>query len=182
MTVCIYVMTVQLKWTVEPSSELRAPVGKPLHVPCLAEGNPQPRIYWTRLNSSNNTSGNDNTNNNNYNDGREDLAGSLGSELRFSPTISPDDAGLYECRASNGVEEDLVARVKLEVLGKYRDSGNEDISSRSAKQVYYAKWCTYFDSLSCLSNKITHSTAIMAACISVFWGVDIEGRTRRTAL
>lgn len=101
--------TVQLKWTAEPSAELRVPVGKQVHVPCLAEGNPQPRIEWIRLNSNRN-------NNNNNNDGGGNQQ-PLGSELRFSQ-ISQGDAGYYECHASNGVEEDLVARVKLEVLGK----------------------------------------------------------------
>lgn len=39
------------------------------------------------------------------------------SELRFS-SISPSDSGTYECRVSNGVEEDLVTRIKLTVKGK----------------------------------------------------------------
>ena len=41
----------------------------------------------------------------------------LGPELRYS-SVEPQQGGTYECRASNGAEEDLVARLKLNVLGK----------------------------------------------------------------
>lgn len=41
----------------------------------------------------------------------------LGPELRYS-SVEPQQGGTYECRASNGAEEDLVTRLKLNVLGK----------------------------------------------------------------
>lgn len=77
------------------------PVGKPLFVPCSASGQPPAQVTWTKLTSDN----------------RTDQARSLGSELRFN-AISQVDSGLYECRASNGVEKDLVSRVRVNVLGK----------------------------------------------------------------
>lgn len=86
----------QLKWVVEPS-DVDIGLGKQLHVPCLADAVPKPTIEWTRLGQ-----------------GRRD---SIGNELRFDSVKQQDD-GYYECRAKNGLEEDLVARIKLSVLGK----------------------------------------------------------------
>lgn len=73
-------------------------MGKPVHLPCAAEGNPSPKIEWRKL---------------------DDPAGdgSLGSNLRFS-SIEQKDAGHYECRATNGVDEGLSARIRVDVLGK----------------------------------------------------------------
>lgn len=83
---------VQLKWMAEPKdTEIGA--GKPVHIACLAEGSPEPTIQWSK-------------------DGIP-----VGSELRFV-SVSQQDAGLYECRARNGADEDLVARIRLSVLGK----------------------------------------------------------------
>lgn len=89
--------SVQLKWTVEPSS-LQVPVGKPVQLPCVAEGSPSPKIEWRKL---------------------DDPAGDgyLGSNLRFL-SIEQKDAGNYECRATNGVDEGLSARIRVDVLGK----------------------------------------------------------------
>ena len=86
----------QLKWVVQPG-DVEIGVGKPLHIPCRADGSPEPSIEWTRVGSK----------------GTE----FVGPELRFS-SISQHDAGYYECRAKNGVEEDLTSRIKLSVLGK----------------------------------------------------------------
>lgn len=94
--------SVQLKWVEEPKGELDVPVGKPVRVPCEATGQPSAKIEWTKLVAS---------------DISSKQAASLGPELRFG-AITQDDSGLYECRASNGLEEDLVARIKLNVLGK----------------------------------------------------------------
>lgn len=91
---------VQLKWLVEPKGQLKVQVGRPLHVPCVADGQPAPRTTWTKL------------------EGDTPVATQLGHELRFN-AIGQDDSGLYECRATNGVEEDLAARIRLDVLGEY---------------------------------------------------------------
>lgn len=98
---------VQLKWLSEPN-DLQASVGKSLHIPCLAEGNPMPKVNWYKNYS--NLSARD----------KQQQQNSLGPELSFNP-LKPNDGGEYECRASNGVEEDLVKQIKLDVLGKYSD-------------------------------------------------------------
>lgn len=41
----------------------------------------------------------------------------IGSELRFS-SVGMRNAGYYECKAKNGLDEDLIAKIKLDVLGK----------------------------------------------------------------
>ena len=92
-------LAVQLKWIAEPKGSLEVPVGKPLLVPCIADGQPAPRVGWSKLDSD------------------ADQARQLGHELRFG-AVSQEDSGLYECRATNGAEEDLVARVNITVLGK----------------------------------------------------------------
>lgn len=71
-------------------------VGRPIHIPCLADGSPKPTIEWTKV-------------------GEE--AAFMRSELRFT-SVSQQDAGYYECRAKNGVEKDLISKIKLIVLGK----------------------------------------------------------------
>lgn len=88
----------QLKWIEEPH-DIEVGAGRPLDVPCSADGSPSPTIEWFR-----------------HGDSEEPKA--LGSYLRIY-SVSPADAGLYECRAKNGAEPDLVARVKINVLGKY---------------------------------------------------------------
>ena len=100
--------SVLLKWIAEPKGDLEVPVGKPLQVPCIASGQPTPTIVWTKL------------------DG-EDQTRTLGSDLRFG-AVNQADSGLYECRASNGVEKDLVARFRLNVLGKYSNSHSKQPS------------------------------------------------------
>lgn len=96
----------QLKWLERPPERLEAPLGAPLQVACRADGSPKPLATWTRL--ADEPSG--------------DLAAPpLGEpswpELRFH-SISARDSGLYECRAGNGLERDLVARTRINVLGK----------------------------------------------------------------
>ena len=73
--------------------------GKPVYVACSAEGQPVPRIEWTKVGEDNRASQ------------------FFGPELRFN-SIGQSDAGFYECRATNGAEKDLVARIKIDVLGK----------------------------------------------------------------
>lgn len=72
-------------------------VGKPLYVPCKAIGSPDATIDWRKVGDDSVT---------------------LGSELRFAST-NQQDAGYYECRAKNGNDKDLVARIKVGVMGKY---------------------------------------------------------------
>lgn len=89
--------TVQLKWTSEPN-DIDIGVGKSAYIPCKAIGSPEPTIEWYRVGEK---------------------SESLGSELRFTSVIQ-QDAGYYECRARNGQDEDLVARIKIGVLGEYQ--------------------------------------------------------------
>lgn len=91
--------SVQLKWIAEPG-DVEVPVGKSLMIPCAAGGGGSPTVSWSRLDEGRSSS-------------------FYGPELRFNP-VKQDDAGYYECRASNGVDKDLVSRIKLNVLGKYR--------------------------------------------------------------
>lgn len=93
-----YQKLVQLKWIEEPH-DVEVKAGKPLDVPCTADGSPSPTIEWFRH-------------------GESDGSRPLGSHLRVY-SASPDDTGVYECRAKNGAEPDLVARIKINVLGKY---------------------------------------------------------------
>ena len=90
----------QLKWIEEPPAELEARAGKPLHIPCRASGKPEPRMEWFKLGGDNHESDQ-----------------MLGAEFQFG-ALAQEDSGVYECRARNGVEKDLRARVKLDVLGK----------------------------------------------------------------
>lgn len=72
-------------------------------MPCSAIGQPSPHIEWNKLLMADEQNG---------------QSVSLGPELRFN-SISQQDSGVYECRASNGgVEKDLVSRVRVNVLGK----------------------------------------------------------------
>lgn len=89
-----------MKWVAEPR-DLQAPAGKPLHLPCLAEAQPAPKIEWFR----------------GQEEDKREQASFLGSELTFN-SLEPKDSGYYTCRASNGLEEDLVKQIKLDVLGK----------------------------------------------------------------
>lgn len=71
-------------------------------IPCSATaGDSPPVVSWTRFDN-------------------EGKPVNYGSELRFN-SVKQDDAGYYECRASNGADKDLVSKIKLDVLGKYRD-------------------------------------------------------------
>lgn len=88
----------QLKWIEEPK-DAEVSIGKSLLIPCLAAGGGSTAISWTR-----------------YENG---MSHSYGPELRLN-SIKQDDAGYYECRASNGVDKDLISKIKLNVLGKYR--------------------------------------------------------------
>ena len=86
-----------MKWIVEPR-DVEVAVGKQLHIPCVADGLPKPSIEWTRI-------------------GADNKPEIFGPELRFG-SVGQQDAGMYECRARNGVEKDLISRTKLNVLGK----------------------------------------------------------------
>lgn len=89
-------MKVQLKWTSEPH-DLNTRVSQPVHIACEADGQPSPKIEWFKLKAN-----------------RRDPFGRI---LNFH-SVSQEDAGQYECVASNGQEDDLVSRVKLDVLGE----------------------------------------------------------------
>jgi len=82
---------------------VEARVGESLQVPCKAGGQPPALIEWHRLRSQDLES----SSNDSY----------LGGELSFN-SLKPNDTGIYECRAKNGIEKDLVARLSLKVLGK----------------------------------------------------------------
>lgn len=71
-------------------------VGSQLTIPCVADGSPKPTIEWLKVGDENN---------------------SFGIELNFR-SVGIEDAGYYECRAKNGLDKDLLARIKLDVLGK----------------------------------------------------------------
>lgn len=70
-----------------------------LEVKCLAAGAPSPTIEWSRM--------------------EEEGSGVklIGQELRFE-SIKQEDAGVYQCRARNSHEKDLIARTSISVLGK----------------------------------------------------------------
>lgn len=72
--------------------------GGPVQVPCSADGKPTPRIEWFRITD----------------DGSNEF---IGNELNFVK-VRQSDTGYYECRASNGVDEELSSRIRLDVLGK----------------------------------------------------------------
>lgn len=82
---------------VEPK-DVESGVGKQVFVPCSADGLPKPTVEWIKVNG-------------------EDGETFIGPELRFSG-IGQNDSGFYECRAKNGLEKDLVSRIKVNVLGK----------------------------------------------------------------
>ena len=84
-----------MKW-VEKPSDTEVGVGKTVSIPCKADGSPAPTIEWCKI---------------------EDEVRLLGPELRFA-SVSQQDAGYYECRANNGQDNQISARVKLSVLGK----------------------------------------------------------------
>lgn len=88
-----------MKWLKKPNNTIVS-IGKPVVIPCEAEGSPQPKINWKRLDQNN-----------------DHHRISENSELRFN-TISIEDSGIYECTATNSVDEDLIARIQLEVRGK----------------------------------------------------------------
>ena len=93
----------------EPNGTLQVQVGRPLYVPCLAAAAAElrPTIEWVKLANLE------------VPKQREPSLKSVGHELRLN-SVKPEDAGTYECRASNGLDEDLVARVNVSVLGKYQ--------------------------------------------------------------
>lgn len=87
-----------MKWVEEPPNELEVSVGKSLFVPCKADGLPRPTIEWVRIGN---------------------VAGEFaGPELRLTG-VRQTDAGVYECRARNGADKDLVKRTELIVRGEY---------------------------------------------------------------
>lgn len=93
---------VQLKWIVQPN-DTQVSVGNPLFIPCSAEGQPTPKVLWRKIDSSS--------------DDRQPSSISEFPELNFQ-SVKPTDSGTYECRASNGHDDDLIARVQLIVRGK----------------------------------------------------------------
>ena len=81
--------------------DVQAPVGSSVQISCSAEGSPKPTIEWTRKSDEGET------------------IGFPQSDLQFS-FLSQNDSGTYECRARNNLDKDLVRKIKLDVLGKYK--------------------------------------------------------------
>lgn len=89
---------VQLKWIEEPKDVVVA-VGNQLNIPCSADGSPKPKIEWSKVGG-----------------GKDSLI--LGTDSLSFRSVNLSDEGYYECRAKNGLEKDLLAVIKLDVLGK----------------------------------------------------------------
>lgn len=85
-----------MKWIQRPKNTVVS-VGRSIFLPCQAEGSPQPKVYWRKLSQD-----------------RSDLEF---HELRFN-SITMQDGGTYECIATNGVDENLIVRIQLDVKGK----------------------------------------------------------------
>lgn len=76
--------------------------GNTVRLECKANGNPEPKITWSRKNN---------------------LLPS-GDQTAVTPTLSLErvdrhQAGVYQCTASNGVGEDVSEQIVLHVLCKY---------------------------------------------------------------
>ena len=91
---------VQLKWINRPA-DVEISAGKYLYIPCSADGHPEPKIMWTKLND----------------EGTSQADQDFGRELRID-SVKESDSGTYTCRASNGGDDDLVSRIKIDVRGK----------------------------------------------------------------
>lgn len=89
-----------MKWLQRPENKVIVAIGKAISVPCQAEGSPHPKVYWRRLDRD---------------EHRDDTHSQ--SELRFN-SATMQDSGIYECIASNGIDEDLTTRIQLDVRGK----------------------------------------------------------------
>lgn len=89
---------VQLKWIEEPK-DVVVGVGNQLSIPCSADGSPKPKIEWSKV-------------------GGEKGSLIFGTDTLSFRSVNLSDEGYYECRAKNGLEKDLLAMIKLDVLGK----------------------------------------------------------------
>lgn len=98
-----------LKWTREPKS-LKVSLGKSVKVPCQARGSPTPTIKWRKVDS---VQYHHQTNSN-----KQQQQQQLGAELSIA-SVGQQDAGLYECTASNQLDSELSAIISLEVVGKF---------------------------------------------------------------
>ncbi|KAG9508531.1 Contactin-1a, partial [Fragariocoptes setiger] len=90
-------VNVPLKWKIKPKNRFDR-VGASLSIDCQAAGQPEPTVRWTRLRSRSNIT----------------IAGPV---LHF-PSLTQNDAGIYECVASNGVDKNLREVIELDVKGK----------------------------------------------------------------
>lgn len=111
----ITLSTVQLKWVSQPN-DTEISVGQSLLIPCIGDGNPKPKVVWKKI-DSNEHDDDDHNKNSNQQENNYDSIAMEQTELRF-PSVSIKDSGTYECRITNGLEEDLVTRIKLLVRGK----------------------------------------------------------------
>lgn len=102
--------------------DVQVSAGQRVHVGCAADGAPKPTIEWRKVA-----------------DGVDQAeSGSLGSQLGFS-SVRLEDGGLYECRAKNGVEKDLVARAWIKVSGKFEElQAMEELLCRSSRSIKLA--------------------------------------------
>lgn len=82
----------------DPQKKYAIEIGNNISIECVAVGNPKPRIYWSKLNSNrlNNRTINDNT-------------------LLTIINIEAEDAGIYTCKADNGITPTLSYDIQVEV-------------------------------------------------------------------
>ncbi|KAI1289785.1 Down syndrome cell adhesion molecule-like protein 1 -like protein [Halotydeus destructor] len=101
-----------LKWKTEPK-DVTVGVGQDVSIECSATGLPSPTITWYTLKQS-----------------RRAML-STGNNLKLNG-VSANDAGMYECVAFNGVDQELRKTVKVSVNGEHLDNVCRCIRHRRA--------------------------------------------------
>lgn len=93
-------------------------VGKQLAMRCSARGQPKPYIRWfKRSGLSSQSSAAFNATLNNQKSSKDYMI--VEHEELSINSASINDSGLYECIASNGVDEDLRKVVEVKIQGKF---------------------------------------------------------------